>query len=152
MDSIVEQGSAAAAEEELEQLIRGLDALRSSMRRSGATLPTVLSSQLRQIDDVLRPLVNYVAAHGASTEQKVLLGAVITDYIPSPLRAYLAVDASEHADGSKSTKLFAEQLKVLEATVKDLDAQVRSGAVSELSVHARFLADKFGPSLRLEGS
>ena len=150
-NNIVEQVPVASADE-VQQLTRELDTLRSAVRRSGSVLPGLLSSQLRQIDDLLRPLLDYVRSNGSSTEQMVLLGAIINSYIPTPLQAYMVAEASEHSDDSETTKLFAEQLKVLEATARDLDRQVRSGAIWELSVHARFLQDKFGPSLELEGN
>ncbi len=151
-NNVVERAPVASADDEVQQLARELDELRLAVRRSGAVLPGLLSSQLRQIDDLLRPLLDYVQGNGASTEQLVLLGAIINSYIPTPLQAYLAADATEHSEDSKTTILFAEQLKVLEATARDLDGQVRSGAVWELSVHARFLQDKFGSSLELEGN
>lgn len=149
---VVEQGSLPSAEDELELIARSLDSLRSAVRRSGNRLPGLISSQLRQIDDLLRLLLEYVAANGASTEQKVLLESMITNYLPSPLRAYLAASDEERGEGSEVTAMFAQQLRVLEETARDLDHQVRIGAVSELSVHARFLEDKFGPSLRLDGN
>lgn len=123
-----------------------LDRLRDEVRAAGRELPTPITSRLRQIDDLLREIVATVAAQGASTEQRVLLAAMVGDYVPTPMRAYLALDDHDRTDDAAATSAFAEQLGILEATVRDMLGQVRSGAIAELSTYGRFLADKFqGP-------
>jgi hypothetical protein len=128
-----------------------LDRLRSAVRAAGRELPGIISSQLRQIDDVLQPLAEYAQAQGASTEQRVLLEAMVVDYIPTPLNAYLALREEDREDGTRVTTMFAEQLAILFDTAQDLNHQVRSGAITELSTYARFLDDKFGPSMLARG-
>jgi hypothetical protein len=141
----------SAVEVEDEQTAAALDALRASVWAAGASIPTLISSRLGQIDDLLRVLIATVAAQGASTEQRVLLDAMIRDYLPTPLRAFLALPERDRADGSRATLLFAEQLGLLEETIHDMLNQVRTGAIAELSTHGRFLADKFAaPVLRLD--
>jgi hypothetical protein len=149
---IAEQAPEPTADDEMAQTAGSLDNLRSAIRRAGAELPTSVSSQLRQIDDVLRPLVSHMAEHGASMEQQVLLNAIVCSYIPDPLRTYLALPHSARTEESGPTRLLAEQLATLEEIARDLANQVRIGAIAELSTHGRFLEDKFAPSaLRLEG-
>lgn len=142
----------ATVESEDAQTAHALDALRAEVRHAGAQLPGLISSQLRQVDDVLRTIVAAVADQGASTEQRVLLNAIICSYIPTPLHAFLALADGERGDRSRGTQLFAEQLTTLEAISRDLLNQVRVGAIAELSTHGRFLNDKFAPSsLTLDG-
>ncbi|QOD02996.1 hypothetical protein [Pseudarthrobacter sp. BIM B-2242] len=149
---IAEQASEPTADAELAQAAASLDNLRSAIRRTGAELPTLVSSQLRQIDDVLRPLVSHMSEQGASMEQQVLLNSIVCSYIPDPLRTYLALPDSARTEESGPTQLLAEQLATLEEIARDLANQVRIGAIAELSTHGRFLEDKFAPSaLRLEG-
>jgi hypothetical protein len=149
---IAEQASEPTADAELAQAAASLDNLRSAIRRAGAELPTSVSSQLRQIDDVLRPLVSHMSEQGASMEQQVLLNSIVCSYIPDPLRTYLALPDSARTEESRPTQLLAEQLATLEEIARDLANQVRIGAIAELSTHGRFLEDKFAPSaLRLEG-
>ena len=95
---------------------------------------------------MLRPLLGHIAEHGASTEQRVLLNAIITNYLPTPLRAYTGISERERSDDSEATALLVEQLTTLEGIARDLDNQVRTGAIAELSTHGRFLEDKFAPS------
>ena len=129
---------------------RALDALRDAVRAAGRQLPTVLSSRLRHMDDLLRSVLATVVAQGASSEQRYLLDAMISDYIADPLRTYLGLPDADRTDGSPATVMFAEQLGVLEETILDMHNQIRIGAISELSAHGRFLADKFaGPDAGL---
>lgn len=130
-----------------------LEELRRMALGKGADLPTVVVSQLLALADILRALIGYIGGSGASTEQRVLLNAVITDYLPSPLRAYLMLAASSRDEDSKDTTVLLEQLDMLYSTVRNLDNQVRTGAITELAVHGQFLRDKFDvDGLRLEGN
>ncbi|NKX49213.1 hypothetical protein HER39_01175, partial [Arthrobacter deserti] len=138
------QEPAAEADDDT-RVAAGRGRLRSAVRAAGRELPRLISSQLRQIDDVLQPPADYARAQGASTEQRVLLEAMAVDYIPTPLNAYLALREEDRGESTRATALFAEQLAILYATAQDLNQQVRSGAITELSTYARFLDDKFGP-------
>ena len=132
-------------------VIDRLNTLRTTVREAGRELPNLISSQLRQIDDVLGPLAEYIAANGASTEQEVFMEAVINDYIPTPLKAFLAASENDRHEDSSATGLLADQLKVLFDAVQDFNNQVRSGAIAELSTYSTFLGDKFGSSLFTPG-
>ncbi|MCX6498687.1 MAG: hypothetical protein NTU93_07775 [Arthrobacter sp.] len=144
--------AAEPAADELTLTGAALEDLRQTALGHGSELPTVVVSQLLQLVDVLRALMGYIGGSGASTEQRVLLNAVITDYLPSPLRAYLMLAAASRQDESAETTALLEQLNTLYSTVKNLDNQVRTGAVTELAVHGQFLRDKFDiDGLHLEG-
>lgn len=138
-----DRGAPATPLDDDARLAAALDRLLDVTRSSGGMLPGLISSQLRQLDDLIRSMVEYIAHSGASTEQRVLLEALITDYIGTPLATYLRTgDADRHED-SHATSMFAKQLGVLHPVAQDLNNQVRSGAITELSTHSRFLEDKF---------
>lgn len=139
-------------EAELTATAEALDELRRMALGNGALLPTIVVSQVLQLTDILRDLIGYIGPSGASTEQRVLLNAVVTDYLPSPLRSYLMLAAASRQDDSADTTVLLEQLDMLYSTVKNLDNQVRTGAITELAVHGRFLRAKFDvDGLHLEG-
>ncbi|KHL03938.1 hypothetical protein [Sinomonas humi] len=142
-ERILDDDLPATQAQELEQTREALAELRSSIRRAGSLLPPLASSHMRQIDDVLRLLLDYVAEHGASTEQRVLLHAIASDYLPTSLRVYRALPPETQTDSSAETEKLLEQLDILYATALDLDHQVRTGAIAELSTHGRFLRDRF---------
>jgi len=145
-------GPAEPVESEDAATARALDELRTAVHGSARELPTLLASRLAHIDDLLRVVIATIAAQDASTEQRVLLEAMIRDYIPTPLRAYLALPEGDRATVSPATLQFSQQLGLLEETIHDLLNQIRIGAIAELSTHGRFLADKFAePSLTLDG-
>ena len=140
------------AADELTATAAALEELRRMVLANGAELPPLVVSQVLQLADILRALIGYIGRSGASTEQRVLLNAVITDYLPSPLRAYLMLAAGSRRDDSAETTGLLEQFDVLYSTVKNLDNQVRTGAITELAVHGQFLRDKFDiDGLHLEG-
>jgi hypothetical protein len=140
------------AADELAVTGAALEELRRMVLGNGAQLPTAVASRLLQLADILRALIGYIGRSGASTEQRVLLNAVITDYLPSPLRAYLMLSAGSRRDESTDTAVLLEQFDTLYSTVQNLDNQVRTGAITELAVHGQFLRDKFDiDGLHLEG-
>ena len=154
-NSHAEQGPAPVLDQNVTDLGTSgvsLDALRIEIRRSGGELPTLIYSQFRQIDDLLAPLVAHMQQTDASTEQVVLAGAIISDYLPTSLRTYLMLPKSSRVGGSRETTTLLAQLATLHSTVLNLNQQVRSGAATELAIHGRFLQDKFDlGSLHLEG-
>ncbi|WP_426225108.1 hypothetical protein [Pseudarthrobacter sp. DSP2-3-2b1] len=128
-----------------------LDAFRIEVRTAGAELPTLIYSQFRQIDDLVAPLLAHMQKAEPSTEQVVLAGAIISDYMPTSLRTYLMLPKSSRLDGSRESNTLLAQLATLHSTALNLNQQVRSGAATELAIHGRFLQDKFDlGSLRLE--
>jgi signal transduction histidine kinase len=151
--SVVEQQPAGdPVGDELAATSAALEELRRMALGKGAELPTVVLSQVLQLVDILRALIGYIGQSGASTEQRVLLNAVITDYLPAPLRAYLMLTADSRSDDSADTAVLLEQLDTLYSTAQNLDNQVRTGAITELAVHGQFLRDKFDiDGLHLEG-
>lgn len=129
-----------------------LDALRHDLRMSGRELPTIAYSQFRQIDDLLRALIIHMKEFGTSTEQGILLGAIVSDYLPTSLRTYMMLPKPSRQEYSEESRVLIAQLTTLRATALELDRQVRSGAATELAIHGRFLQDKFDlTSLHLEG-
>ncbi|WP_427005165.1 hypothetical protein [Pseudarthrobacter sp. H2] len=139
-------------QDELAATSAALEELRAMALGRGAELPTLVLSQVLQLVDVLRALIRYIGQSGASTEQRVLLNAVITDYLPAPLRAYSMLAAGSRSEDSADTAVLLEQLDTLYSTVQNLDNQVRTGAITELAVHGQFLRDKFDiDGLHLEG-
>ncbi len=97
------RSTAGPAADELTVTGTALEELRRMALGRGSELPTVVVSQLLQVVDVLRALIGYIGRSGASTEQRVLLNAVVTDYLPSPLRAYLMLAAESRHEESAET-------------------------------------------------
>ncbi|PYY51064.1 hypothetical protein [Curtobacterium sp. MCBD17_023] len=147
------RGSGGAADDAT--AAAGLDDLRAFVRAAGADLPTVVSSRVRHVEDLLRDAAGTVIARGASTEQRYLFQAVVDDYLPTPVRTYRSLPPSDRTPDSTATATLAGQLDVVAETVEDMHEQIRSGAIAELSSHGRFLRDRLGDGdegLRLRGA
>lgn len=161
LGSLFGSGASRAAEQEttwdepadeLRASAAALDMLRCDVRSNGAEIPTVAYSQFRQLDDLIRLLIVQMNAMDASTEQRVLLAAIVSDYLPTSMRTYLMLGKSSRQESSPESEVLIAQLATLLSTTVDLDKQVRSGAATELAIHGRFLQDKFDlGSLHLEG-
>ncbi|GAA4683512.1 hypothetical protein [Frondihabitans cladoniiphilus] len=141
----------SVVETEAEATARALDELGVRIRSLGALMPPLVTSRLRQLDDLLRVVLVTASAEDASTEQRFLLDTMIRDHIPTPLEAYVALSADDRRSDSRATGLLLEQTALIRETLDDLLNQIRTHAVAELSVHGRFLADKFqAPALTLD--
>lgn len=145
------QGAVPAPEDELQQLIRALDALQYLVRSNGRRIPTSICSQFSQILDIFEALIPYMEEHQISTEQQVLSQSMLGDYLATPLKKYLAAEDEHRTEHSKTTVLLSEQLTLLHEVSQDLNSQIRSGATTELAVFTRFLNDKFEPSMLSPG-
>ena len=60
-------GAPGPAQDDDALLAAALDRLLATVRGSGDRLPGIISSQLRQLDDLLHPLADYIKSQGAST-------------------------------------------------------------------------------------
>lgn len=125
------------------QLTKELDKLAVFVRAKGSLIPTHVYSQVRRIDDVLRPLLVYIAANGCSPEQEHLLTSMITDYIPTPLNTFISLPKADRADDGNPAKLLNEQFDTMLEKVYDLSELVRTGALNELAIHASFIDNRF---------
>lgn len=153
--AVAEQGHGPEDERagELAATKFSLDVLRGDLRLNGAQLPTVAYSQFRQIDDLVATLIAHLQKFGASTEQSVLLGAIVSDYLRTSLDTYLMLPRASRREDSSESQVLLAQLATLYTTALDLDRQVRSGTATELAIHGRFLQDKFDlTSLNLGGN
>lgn len=125
------------------KLYKDLDELAIYLRSHGNIIPTSVYSQVRRIDDILRPLLAFITANGCSPEQEHLLTSMITSYIPTPLKAFVSLPKADRADNGTPARLLTEQFDTMLEKVYDLAELVRTGALNELAIHADFIDDRF---------
>lgn len=126
-----------------DKVLKDLDELAVFMRKHGGIIPTFVYSQVRRIDDVLRPLISYIAVNGCSPEQEHLLESMVTDYIPTPLKTFIGLPKQDRADDGRPAQLLSSQFATIEKRVRDLAELVRTGALDELATHAEFIDNRF---------
>lgn len=125
------------------KLIKELDNLVVFVRKNGNLLPAAVYSRVRRIDDVLRPLLEFIGKNGCSAEQEHLLTSMVTDYIPTPLNTFVALGKEDRADNGEPARMLMEQFDTMLERVYDLAGLVRQGALNELAIHTDFIDNRF---------
>jgi hypothetical protein len=121
-----------------------LDALATSVRAASTIVSPTVFSQLRSIDDIVRPLITHIATHPVIIDTQLSIDAIITDYVPTTLALFLRLPASERAIGGKSDLMLQEQFTTLERSAHDISARVYRDSISALETNAIFIQTKFG--------
>jgi hypothetical protein len=105
-------------------------------------VPTV-----RDIDDVLRPLLRYIEVQSASDEEMRHLTSIIHEYLPQALGDFLAlpVQYSERpgVTGTTPADDLIHQLELLDEGTNELQDLVYTGDAAKVAIQARFLDAKF---------
>ncbi|MEJ7783692.1 MAG: hypothetical protein WKF96_02740 [Solirubrobacteraceae bacterium] len=119
-------------------------------RRAGGTLPVAALPRLGQIEDVLRPLVEYLVDNPPSIEEEIAVEALLTDYLPTTLSAYTVLNRQVatmvRADGRAPGDDLLDQLAMLEAAARELSSSVYAHDAEQLATQGRFLGTKFNRS------
>jgi hypothetical protein len=127
-----------------------LAALVLRVNASAGRLPTGAVVEIRDIGDRLGELLDHVDRLGAGVDsyEMVTLAAVIRDYLPTSIDAYLALppaflESHRNPEGETPAEELATQLRLMARGVDDLAQAVYSGDAQRLSVQGRFLDAKF---------
>ena len=132
---------------QVRELQRELAEIVTAANRDGGRLPPGAVPAVRDIDDVLRPLLRFIEARSAEAEELRNLTAIIRDYLPRALRDYLALPpqyaARPGVTGATPADDLVRQLVLLDEGVNELQDLVYTGDAAKLAVQARFLDAKF---------
>jgi hypothetical protein len=113
----------------------------------GARLPAGAVPTVRDIDDVLRPLLAYIEARSASEEEMRHLTAIIHEYLPTALNDFAALPVAyterPGVTGTTPADDLLQQLVLLDEGANDLQDLVYTGDAAQLAIQARFLDAKF---------
>ncbi|MEX5637561.1 hypothetical protein [Parafrankia sp. FMc2] len=133
-------GQAGWLREELARIVGRANA-------DGGRLPPGAVPTVRDIDDVLRPLLGYIETRGASDEELRYIAAIIQEYLPQALDDFLALPP-RYADrpgvtGTTPAEDLVRQLQLLDEGAGEIQDSVYSGDAARLAIQARFLDAKF---------
>jgi hypothetical protein len=134
-------------------------ALRALIRRVNAAagrLPMGAVPEVRDVEDLLTEMLDYeerVVGSGAGIDvyEMTTITAVVHDYLPTSIDAYLALPRSflsshRNADGETPGEELLSQLRILRKGVADLAQAIYAGDAPRLSAQGRFLDAKFSSS------
>ena len=100
--------------------------------------------------DVVREVIETSSEHELDISAVVSIRSMLDDYLPTTLRAYLAIDPSQvnvvRPSGRTPAQSFIEQLDVLEASARDQLDAIRAHDDDALLSQGSFLRTKFAGS------
>lgn len=142
-----ERGRNAEVLRQVEQLQRELAGIVARANADGGRLPPGAVPTVRDIDDVLRPLLRYIEARSASEEEMRHLAAIIHEYLPRALGDFTALPAPyterPGVTGTTPADDLLRQLQLLDEGAGELQDLVYTGDAAQLAIQARFLDAKF---------
>ncbi|WP_205709591.1 hypothetical protein [Kineococcus siccus] len=120
----------------------------ATVNRAGGKLPDGAVPTVREIGDVLTPLLAHVAKRGADVEELHNLEAIVTEYLPGALEHYLDLPeqyALTHRGPSGTTPAeeLLSQLHLLLDGTRQLQQAVYDHDAQRLATQGRFLDAKF---------
>jgi hypothetical protein len=113
-------------------------------------LPTEGVVIARRVLDVVREVVETSGEHELDVRAVVSIRGMLDDYLPTTLRAYLAIDPSQidvvRPSGRTPAQSFIEQLDVLWSSAMDLLDAIQAHDADALLSQGSFLRTKFSRS------
>jgi hypothetical protein len=133
--------------EQARALQRYLAGIVRQANADGGRLPPGAVPTVRDIDDVLRPLLHYIESRSASDEEMRHLSAIIEDYLPTALGDFMALPPAyterPGVTGTTPAEDLLRQLQLLDEGANELQDLVYTGDAAQLAIQARFLDAKF---------
>jgi hypothetical protein len=144
-------GAAAAPEQKFPEPARllgvKLAAIVEQANADGGRLPPGAVPTVRDIDDVLRPLLIYIETRSASDEEMRHLTAIVEEYLPTALGDFMALPQQyterPGVTGTTPADDLVRQLQLLDEGANELQDFVYTGDAAQLAIQARFLDAKF---------
>lgn len=141
----------SAPADELGELERSLTELVRRVNRAGGRMPEGGVPAVREVEDVLRPLLQYLRTNPATEAEMIPVRASVTDYLPTTVDTFLALPpqfVATHRDrlGRTPVQELLDQLELLAEGARECATAIYAGDAQELSNQGRFLATKFSRS------
>jgi hypothetical protein len=119
------------------------------VNQNAGKLPIEAVIVARRVLDAVREVVETSGERELDIHAVVAVRGILEDYLPTSLRAYLALDpatAAANGPGPTPTKSLIEQLETLWESATDLLAATRSQDANALLSQGSFLRTKFSRS------
>ena len=127
------------------------DELTATVRRAkaaGGRLPVAAVPAVREVEDVMVPLLSYLRARPGNPEELRQATAIVHDHLADALDRYLALPedylaSARTPEGRTVAEELVEQLTLLVEGAKQTARAVYDGDAQQLAVGRRFLDAKF---------
>jgi hypothetical protein len=132
-------------------LRRVLDDVVARVNAGGGSMPEGGVPAVHEVEDALRPLLDYLEQNPPTEAELIPVRAVVTDYLPTTVDRYLTLPrdfAATHRalDGRTPAQELLEQLALLRDATQEHATAIYAGDARELSDQGRFLQTKFARS------
>jgi hypothetical protein len=131
-------------------LLASMFELTREVNASAGRLPVEGVVVARRVLDAVREVIETSADRDLDIHAVVAIRGMLEDYLPTTLRAYLAIDASvvdqQRPSGRTPAQSFVEQLDVLWGSAMDLLEAARAHDADALLSQGSFLRTKFSGS------
>lgn len=132
---------AEVLEAELTDLVRRVN-------KAGGTMPEGGVPAVREVEDVLRPLLRYLRANPATESEMIPVRSMVRDYLPTTVDTFLALPpafaaAHRNRQGRSPTEDLLEQLRLLGEGAREYATAIYAGDAQELTNQGKFLETKF---------
>ena len=122
----------------------------SEINEQAGHLPVAAVVVGRRVLDAVREVVETSAERELDVQAVVSLRSILTDYLPTTVRAYVALDPAivdvARPSGRTPAESVVEQLETLWESVADLLEATRAQDVDALTTQGSFLRTKFSRS------
>jgi hypothetical protein len=129
------------------ELTRTLDELVRFVNQSAGRLPPESVVAARLVTDAVADVIDTAENGALDIHAALSVKGIVKDYLPTTLRAFLALDPdvveSRGADGRTPKESLLDQLTSLLAGAEDVRAAARSRDVDSLVSQGSFLRTKF---------
>ncbi len=120
------------------------------VNRNAGRLPAEGVVIARRVLDAVREVIETSADRELDIHAVVSIRGILEDYLPTTLRAYLAIDPAvldaQRPSGRTPAESFIEQLDVLWSSAMDLLSAIRAQDADALLTQGSFLRTKFSGS------
>ena len=149
--SVPAQATAPTPGSEPEALEAELTELVRRVNRAGRTMPEGGVPAVREVEDVLRPLLRYLRTNPPTESEMIPIRSMVRDYLPTTVDTFLALPpefAATHRNrqGRSPAEELLEQLRLLGEGAREYATAIYAGDAQELTNQGQFLETKFSRS------
>lgn len=134
----------------VDRMVQQLDRLRWQARSAGSRLPIATLPMIGRIEDVVKPLLDHLAANPPSIDEEIAVESLLTDYFPTTLTTYLNLNpqfaGEARPDGRTPGDDLIDQLRTLATAATELSRAIYAHDAQDLQSQGRFLQTKFDRS------
>jgi hypothetical protein len=123
-------------------------ALDGAVRMTSGRLPSGVQAQVAEIRREILELLPSTGTFPLGSEDLYVIQRTATDYLPTTLKAYLALPQEANTqvlqDGKTPLQMLGEQLQMLDDRLDEITTAVHQQDSAALVANGRFLEERFG--------